>query len=75
MRTFIDHLTGRNFQNRKIALIENGSWAPVAAKVMQGMLEKSKNLSFAETTVRILSAINEETETEIERLAKEMCRD
>ena len=75
MRTFIDHLTGRNFQNRKIALMENGSWAPVAAKVMQGMLEKSKNLSFAETTVRILSAINEETETEIERLAKEMCRD
>ncbi|MGN0288202.1 MAG: FprA family A-type flavoprotein [Lachnospiraceae bacterium] len=75
MRTFIDHLTERNFQNRKIALMENGSWAPVAAKVMQGMLEKSKNLSFAETTVRILSAINEETETEIERLAKEMCRD
>lgn len=72
MRTFIDHLLERNFQNRKIALIENGSWAPTAAKVMMGMLEKSKNLSFAHTTVQIMSAMNEETIQQIEELAKEM---
>lgn len=60
MREFIDHLTERNFQNRTVALIENGSWAPLAAKVMREMFEKSKNLTFTDTTVKILSALNEE---------------
>ena len=54
--------------------MENGSWAPTAAKVMQGMLEKSQNLTYADTTVKILSAVNEEALLQIENLAKEMCR-
>ncbi|MGN0305982.1 MAG: FprA family A-type flavoprotein [Lachnospiraceae bacterium] len=74
MRTFINHLTERNFQNRKVAFVENGSWAPTAAKVMQGMLEKSKNLTYADTTVKILSTINDENITQIEQLAKELCQ-
>ncbi len=73
MRTFIDGLTERNFQNRKVAFIENGSWAPVATKVMKGMLEKSKNLTYAETEIKILSAMNEENENQIKALAKELC--
>ena len=72
MREFIQHLTERNFQNRKIGLIENGSWAPMAAKVMKGMLENCKNVTFAETEVKILSAMTEENRTQIARLAKEM---
>ena len=75
MREFIDHLTERNFSNRTVALIENGSWAPMAAKVMSGMLEKSKNLSFAETKVKLLSAMNEESAAQIDRLAGELCRE
>ncbi len=72
MREFIDHLTERNFQNRKVAFIENGSWAPMATKVMKGMLEKSKNLTFAETEVKILSAMTEENKKELEKLAGEL---
>jgi len=74
MREFIHHLTERNYQNRTVALIENGSWAPTAAKVMRGMLEGSKNLTFAETTVKILSAMNEESKAQIKQLADELCR-
>ena len=72
MREFIEHLTERNYQNRKIGFIENGSWAPTAAKVMKGMLEGCKNTTFAETEVKILSAMTEENKTQIEQLAKEM---
>ncbi len=72
MREFINHLTERNFSNRTVALMENGSWAPTAAKVMRGMLEKSKNLTFTETTVKILSALNEESVAQVEALVKEL---
>ena len=72
MKEFIEHLTERNFQNRKIGFIENGSWAPTAAKVMKGMLEGCKNTSFAETEVKILSAMTEENKAQIDQLAKEM---
>ncbi len=75
MRTFIDHLTERNFQNRVVGLIENGTWAPLAAKVMKGMLEKSKNLTFTDTTVQIKSALNEDSNAQLEALAEELCRD
>ena len=75
MREFIDHLTERNFQNRTVAFIENGSWAPLAAKVMKEMLSKSKNLTFAENTVKILSALNEESAATLDALAKELCTD
>jgi len=74
MREFIDHLTERNFQNRTVALIENGSWAPLAAKVMRDMLAKSKNLTFADTAVRILSSLNEESTAQLNSLADELCR-
>ena len=72
MKEFIEHLTERNFQNRKIGFIENGSWAPTAAKVMKGMLEGCKNTTFVETEVKILSAMTEENKAQIEQLAKEM---
>ena len=72
MKQFIDHLTERGFRGRKIGLIENGSWAPMAAKVMRGMLEGCKDTTFAETTVRIISAMNEENKAQIEKLAEEM---
>lgn len=75
MREFIEHLTERNFSNRTVALIENGSWAPLAAKVMRGMLEKSKNLTFTDTTVKIMSAINSESSSQIDALADELCRE
>ncbi len=75
MREFINHLTERNFQNRTVAFIENGSWAPVAARVMQGMLEKCRNLTFADTTVRIMSVLNEESTVQLNALADELCRD
>ena len=73
MREFINHLTERNFSNRTVALIENGSWAPLAAKIMKNMLEKSKNLTFAENTVRILSALNAESSEQLSALADELC--
>ncbi len=72
MREFINHLTERNFSNRTVAFLENGSWAPVAAKVMKGMLEKCKNLTYADTTVTLLSAPNEENAVQIEALASEL---
>ena len=75
MREFIEHLTERNYQNRTVAFIENGSWAPLAAKVMKGMLENSKKLTFANTTVKILSALNEESSAQLEALAEELCCD
>ncbi len=74
MREFIHHLAERNFCNRTVALIENGSWAPLAAKVMRGMLEGCKNLTFAENTVRILSAPTAENEAQLTHLAAELCR-
>lgn len=75
MRHFIDHLTSRNFQNRTVALIENGSWAPMAAKVMKGMLEGSKNITWAETAVKIKSALSRENQQQLDALAEELCQD
>ena len=72
MRDFIHHLTERNYQNRTIGLMENGSWAPTAVKVMQKMLEASKNLTFAENTVRIMGGLNDESIAQIRALAKEL---
>ena len=74
MRQFIDHLTERGFANRTVALIENGSWAPTAAKVMSGMLEKSKNITYAENSVKITSALNEESIARLDALADELCK-
>ncbi len=75
MREFITHLTERNFQNRTVALIENGSWAPMAAKVMKSMLEKSKKLTLAEPVVTIRSALNAESGEKLEALAANLCQD
>lgn len=75
MREYIEHLTERNFANRKVAFIENGTWAPMAAKVMKGMLEKSKNISYAETSVKIMSALNDESAAQIDALADELCKE
>ncbi len=75
MKEFIHHLTERNFQNRTIGLMENGSWAPQAAKVMRKMLETSKNLTFTDTTVKILSALSDDSRAQIEAMADELCRD
>ncbi len=75
MREFINHLTERNFQNRTVAFIENGSWAPLAAKVMKGMLENSKNITYADTTVKIMSALNDESSKQIDDLALELCKE
>ena len=75
MKEFIHHLTERNFQNRTVALMENGSWAPLAAKAMRAMLEDSKNLTFTDTTVRMLSALSEDSRNQIENLANELCRE
>ncbi len=75
MHEFINHLTKRNFQNRTVALIENGSWAPLAAKTMGDMLAASKNITFAENKVRLLSAMNDESKKQIEALADELCKE
>ena len=75
MREFITHLTERNYQNRTVALIENGSWAPMAAKVMRSMLEKSKNITFAENTVKIMSALNADSSAQLDALAEELSRE
>lgn len=75
MREFINHLTERNFMNRTVAFIENGSWAPQANKVMARMFEKSKNLTFAENNVSIMSALNDESKTQLNNLAEELCKD
>ncbi len=73
MKHFIDALTERNYQNRTVAFIENGSWAPLAAKVMRTLLEKSKNLSFAENTVTLRSALSDESKKKIDALSDELC--
>ncbi len=74
MREFIHELTERKFSGRKVAFIENGSWAPMAAKVMRGMLENCKDLQYAETSVKILSALNEESIAQVRALACELCK-
>ena len=74
MKEFINHLTERNFQNRTVGLMENGSWAPVAAKSMKKMLETSKNITWTENNVKILSALSAESEAQIEALAEELCK-
>ena len=74
MRQFIDHLTERNYQNRTIGFIENGTWAPAAAKIMKAMFEKSKNINYIDTTVTLRSAMTEENAKAIERMAEELCR-
>lgn len=74
MKEFINHLTERNYKNRRVAFIENGSWAPVATKVMKEMLANSKELVFAENNVKILSALTPENEKEIELLAEELSK-
>ncbi len=75
MRDFIEHLTERGFKNRTVAMIENGSWAPLAAKVMRGMLEKSQNITYTENNVKILSALNDESSAQLTAMADELCRD
>lgn len=72
MRQFIEHLTERNFQNRTIAIIENGSWAPAAARTIRKMFENSQNITYAETTVTIKSAMTDENKAELDRLAEEL---
>ena len=74
MKEFIEHLTDHNFQNRTIGLMENGSWAPMASKVMTSMFEKSNNITFAQNTVKIMSAVNETNIAEIKALAEEILR-
>ena len=75
MREFINHLTERNYQNRTVAFIENGTWAPMAAKIMAKMLETSKNITFAEQKVSIMSTLNEDSSAQLEALADELCRE
>lgn len=75
MREFINHLTERNFSNRTVAFIENGSWAPMANKVMKSMFEKSKNLNYVENNVKIMSSLNEESQEMLEKLANELCQE
>ena len=72
MKEYIHHLTERTYRNRTVALMENGSWAPVAAKVMAKMLEGSKDLTFTNTTVKIFSALSEESRAQIDALAEEL---
>lgn len=74
MRQFIDHLTERNYQNRTLGFIENGTWAPAAAKIMKAMFEKSKNINYIDTTVTLRSAMTEENAEAIDRMAEELCR-
>ena len=74
MKTYIDHLTERSYQNRTIGLIENGSWAPNAAKVMQAKFEKSKNITWLDNTVKIMSSLSEENIKELDQMAEELCK-
>lgn len=74
MREFIHHLTERNYSNRTVAFIENGSWAPVAARIMKSQLENSKNLIYADTTVKIMSSLNDESIAQVKALAAELCQ-
>ena len=75
MKEFIHHLTERNYQKRTVAFIENGSWAPMAAKIMKEMLSSSKDITFAENQVKILSALNEDSTAQVEALSDELCRE
>lgn len=75
MKEFIHHLTERNYQKRIVGLMENGSWAPLAAKVMRRMFEGSKNITFMNTTVKIMSALSDESKAQIEALSDELCQD
>lgn len=75
MRAFVEHLTARGFCNRTVAVIENGSWAPAAARVIRGMLEKSKNLIYIEPVVTLRSALNEESVAQLKQAAKALCED
>lgn len=75
MREFINHLTERSYQNRTVGLIENGSWAPLAAKTMKKLLEPCKNINYTNTTVRIMSALNDESIAQIKSLADELCKE
>ncbi len=75
MREYINHLTERGYQKRTVALVENGSWAPMAAKIMRGMLDGSKDLTFTDTVVKISSALAEDSSAAIDKLADELCRD
>ncbi len=75
MKAFIQHLTERGFQNRTVALMENGTWAPLAAKVMREMLAKSKNITYVEPTITLKSAMNETTKEQILAVADELCRE
>ena len=72
MKQFIEHLTERNFQNRTVAIIENGSWAPAAARTIKKMLENSQNITYTETTVTIKSALSEENKAELDKMAEEL---
>ena len=74
MKIFIEHLTERNYQKRTLGLIENGSWAPTAARVMTGMFEKSKNITWLEHSVKIMSSLSEENEKELDAMAEELCK-
>jgi len=74
MRHFIDHLAEHNFQNRTVGFIENGSWAPMAVKVMKDLLGKCKNLTYAENEVKIVSSLSEESKKQLEALAEELCK-
>ena len=75
MRTFIEHLTERGYQNRTIALMENGSWAPLAAKVMRSMFENSKNVTILEPVIKMTSAMNDDTKAAIDKVSDELCMD
>ena len=74
MREFINHLTERNYQNRTVAFVENGSWSPLAAKVMKEMFTNSKNITYTDNAVKIMSALNEESAAQIDALAAELCK-
>lgn len=74
MQSFIDHLTARNYQGRTVGMIENGAWAPMAAKVMKKMLETSKNLTYTDTTVTVKCALTDASRAQIDALADELCK-
>ena len=74
MKEFIHHLTERNYQNRTVAMMENGSWAPQAVKIMEKMLSESNNLTFVEPKVRIMGALNDASREQISNLAQALCK-
>lgn len=74
MQSFIDHLTARNYQGRTVGMMENGAWAPMAAKIMKKMLETSKNLTYTDTTVTVKCALNDASRAQIDALADELCK-